>query len=270
MKPNRFLCTLRSGGRVIGPFIMIPSPELVEIAGHAGFDFVIIDMEHGPVSYEGAADMCRAADAVEITPIIRVQENNPKLILRALEVGAKGLLIPWVNNRREAEQVVSAAKCYPDGQRGWAPITRGYDYGRLGAERSDVLQYVNEHIAVCLQIETREGVNNREEICSVDGVDLIFVGPGDLSQSLGVPGRFTAPVVEEAVLEVIECARRHGKAAGVFTGTDPDWVRKWSKAGAQMLSPFADTNQVFTDWAREAKAFRTYQAEPDAQGDTEP
>ena len=264
MKPNTFRTAIHNGQRVVGPFIMIPAPELVEIAGHAGFDFVVIDMEHGPITYESAANMCRAADAVEITPIIRVQENNPKFILRALEVGAKGLLIPWVNNRQEAEQVVSAAKCHPEGQRGWAPITRGYDYGKVGTERQDFLRYVNEHIAICLQIETREGVQNREEICSVEGVDLIFLGPGDLSQSLGVPGEFTSPIVEDAMQQVVECAHRHRKAAGVFTGTDLAWAQKWVNAGVEMLSPFADVYKVFADWTWEANAFQLRQTQPGA------
>jgi 4-hydroxy-2-oxoheptanedioate aldolase len=259
VKPNRLRTALKKGQRVVGPFIMIPAPELVEIAGHAGFDFVVIDMEHGPITYESAANLCRAADAVDITPVIRVQVNDQKFILRALEVGAKGLLIPWVNTRQEAEQVVWAAKCYPEGMRGWAPITRGYDYGKVGTERADFLQYVNEHIAILLQIETREGVENREEICAVEGVDLIFLGPGDLSQSLGVPGQFTSPVVEDAMLQVIECAHRHGKAAGVFTGTDLAWAQKWVNAGVELIAPFADVYKVFADWTWEAKAFRLRQ-----------
>lgn len=241
---------------MVGVFCTLPSPGLVEVAAKAGFDFAIIDMEHGGISYETAENMCRAADAGGITPIIRIQENGPKWILRALEIGALGLLVPWVNSREEAESAAAASRYCPDGERGWAPITRGMDYGLAGTEDPDFLQNANREIMVIVQIETKEAVANADEICSVPGVDLIFIGPGDLSQSLGLPGQFTHPTVEAAIERVIATAKRRGKPTGIFCGTDLDWARKWVDAGVQFLTPFVDSYKVFVDWRWEAKAFR--------------
>jgi 4-hydroxy-2-oxoheptanedioate aldolase len=215
VRPNKTKRLIASGKPAIGGFLMIPSPEIVEIMGYAGLDFVIIDTEHGPADNQTVAHLIRAADAADITPIVRVRwVSDPSLILRALDLGAQGVQVPMIEDAATAARVVASARYHPLGRRGLA----GVRAARFGAD--DLPRYVevaNEEIMVVCQIETATGVANVKEIAAVPGVDVIFVGPVDLSQSLGYPGQRQHPVLGKAMEQVFSACRAAGVPCGTLT-----------------------------------------------------
>jgi len=252
---NKVKEDLEAGKVVIGPFMLSSAPILVELAGYAGFDFVIIDMEHTSTDFIVAERMILAANASGIVPGIRVPENRPTHILRALEIGAKIIDVPLIDKKVDAEAVVQAAKYFPIGERGCAPITRGNYYGSRG-NVEETLKIANEETLLMVQIETKQGVEDVEEICSVDYIDIIFIGPADLSQSLGIPGQYDNPLFENSIKKVIRTARKHGKYAGLFVPGDLEEGKRWVDEGAQLLTPFADYYQIYRQWKDYAEEYK--------------
>ncbi len=214
---NELKRKLARGEVALGTFITLNCPDLVEIAGLAGFDFCIIDTEHGPGDAESIQHMLRAAELRGITPIVRVTNPEATTILRTLDVGAAGIQAPQVNSRKTAEDVVRFAKYFPKGERG-ACLTRSSRYGFV----EGVAQYfeeANRETMVILHCENKQGLECLDEIASVEGVDVVFVGPYDLSQSFGIPGQIYHPVMVEAVAKALAIAERAGKPAGIFVSS---------------------------------------------------
>ena len=229
-------------GTAVGPFMRIASPALVEVCGNAGFDFVIIDAEHGPFSMETAESLVRAADYIGISPVIRVLANDPTLIQRALDVGAEGVQVPQICNREDALAVVKAAHFNPEGLRGVCRYTRAAEYSHM--DKFEYFKKANEKVVVIIHIEGEEGVRNIDEIIAVDGLDIIFIGPYDLSQSLGVPGDINNPLVEEKMKEVLEKARKAGVVVGTFVD-DIESAQKWIELGVQYISYSVDVGIIY-------------------------
>ena len=210
---NKLKQKLLQGGTAIGIFITCDVPDLVEIAGISGFDFVIIDTEHGPLSVEATQDLIRAAELRGITPITRVTEHSETTILRSLDVGAHGIQVPQVNNRETAEKVVQSAKYFPTGSRGLA-MPRASDFGIMNP--LDYFKKANEETLIVVHCENIYGLDNLEEIVKVPEVDVIFLGPFDMSQSMGIPGEIYHPKVQDAAQRVLKLSKAAGKAAGIF------------------------------------------------------
>lgn len=223
---------LKAGEVVVGPFCIVPSLAMVEAAGLAGMDFVIIDTEHGPIDISKAEDMCRAADAVGIAPVVRVGENHHWLILRALDIGSAGVEIPQINDLASARLAVESAKYAPIGDRGLSIFTRGGDYGLLGPKHT---QKLNEDQTVIVHIEGVRGVKNLDEILTVDGIDVMFLGPYDLSASLGIPGQVEDPRVEKLMREAAAKTKAAGKVVGSYA-KDAAMARRLIDMGVQFLS----------------------------------
>ena len=190
MAENLLKNKLSNGDVAIGPFVNLSSGALIEIAAYSGFDFVILDTEHGPLDIPTCEDLCRVAHGVDITPIVRVRENDPAQILRALDIGAGGVQVPQICNKADAEAVVRSAKYSPLGMRGVSPYTRA---ARYFADGGTIFERLNASSMILIHIEGVEGLENLEEIISVPGLDVIFLGPYDLSQSLGIPGQVNDP-----------------------------------------------------------------------------
>ena len=205
---------LRAGETVIGPFVIIPSVPLVDTLGYSGMDFCIIDTEHGPISQESATDLVIAAQGVGVAPIIRVGDNDERLILRALDVGSEAVQVPQINDVRDAEAVVHAAKYAPLGERGLSIFTRAGNYFKDGG--GDHTNRQNDETMTVVHIEGKRGLDNLESIMTVDGIDVLFLGPYDISQSLGVPGDVRNAVVEGALREATDKARSQGRAVGSY------------------------------------------------------
>jgi len=235
--------TLNEGKVVFGPFMKFTDPAAVEIMGFAGFDFVIIDAEHGPISIETAQNMIRAAEAVNITPIIRVGDNNETSILRALDIGAQGIEIPQINSKPDAMRAVKSVKYSPQGERGVCRYVRAANYSSM--DKFKYFKYANEETMIIIHIEGVEGINNLDEILSVPGIDVIFIGPYDLSQSLGIPGEVSHPLVTEKMKEVVSKCKENKVAVGTFVD-DIKTAKSWVSLGVQYMSFSVDVGILYT------------------------
>ena len=213
MLSNPMKHKLLAGEPAFGVSVMFPSPQVVDIIGRLGFDWVLIDCEHGSISIESVELMVLAAEAAGITPIARPSTNSPEAIGQLMDRGVMGVQVPHVNTAEDARRAVAAVKYHPMGDRGLAAGVRSSAYG-YGLSMSDYAEESNRETLVCVQLEEGEAVRNVEEIMGVEGVDVLFVGPSDLSQSLGYPGRPETPVVREAMEHVFSTVRAAGRVSG--------------------------------------------------------
>lgn len=217
---------------MLGVFCNLPSPALVEMLGFQGFDFAIIDAEHGVQDLETCEHMVRAAEVSGTTSIVRIAVNLPQNILRYLDAGAMGVQIPMVNTRAEAEAVVQAVKYPPLGGRGLATI-RASGYG-IPMPLADYVKLANGEVLIVVQVETVQAVRNVQEIVAVEGIDVVFVGPTDLSASMGYVGQTGHPQVRSTIEQVGRMAVAAGKAAGTIARDAEDYEH-WRQAGFQYL-----------------------------------
>lgn len=247
MLENLLKKRLREGKTAFGAFSVIPSPEAVEILGIAGFDFVILDAEHGPASPETLQQLVRAAESRRLTPIVRVADSRPATLLRALDVGSQGIQVPQVTSLDEARSIVSGSKYHPLGKRGLA-IPRSGAYGAIAPE--EYFHRANEETLIVVQCESLEGLEALDEVLTEPQIDVVFFGPFDMSQSLGIPGQVHHEKVEEAAREVLRLARKHGKAAGTFL-LDGDEARRKAEEGFQYITINLEATLLFQACRRE-------------------
>lgn len=207
-KYNRVKACRLAGGTAVGTWVQIAAPEIVEAAGYQGFDFVIIDMEHGHFGFDTAHQMVRAADAAGVAPVVRVPALDESAILKVLDMGAMGVLVPGVSTRQDAERAVRAAKYAPWGTRGACPWTRATGYETADWQRH--AEWSNAETMVWLLVEGTAGVDNFDDILAVPHVDALMMGPFDLSQSLGVAGQLEHPRLSAALATMAEKAAARG------------------------------------------------------------
>jgi 2-keto-3-deoxy-L-rhamnonate aldolase RhmA len=198
MKKNLMKEKLRAGKPVYGVSVMIPSPQIVEMIAAAGFDWVLLDCEHGTMTLESVELMAMAAEASGITAIARPVSRSAEHILQVLDRGVMGVQVPHVNTATEAREVVAAVKFHPLGKRSIAAGTRAAVYDALGS-LAEYVKAANDATLIAVQIEDKEAVVNLDELLKVDDIDVFFVGPSDLSQSMGFPGDPKAPPVAQAI-----------------------------------------------------------------------
>ncbi len=214
MQPNRMKARFAAGQPAFGLSVMIPSPQVVEMAGGLGFDWVLIDCEHGTVAMESMELMVMAAEAAGVTPIVRPRSNSASDILMAMDRGAAGVQIPHINTAEEARAAVAAVKFHPQGGRSLAAGTRASGYGLRGS-MAEFTAAANRETLVCIQIEDEAALPNVDEILKVQGVDVFFIGPSDLSQSMGHPGDPKAPRVAKAIEETLAKIVAAGRTPGM-------------------------------------------------------
>jgi 4-hydroxy-2-oxoheptanedioate aldolase len=244
---------LENKSNVIGPFMKLSSPPVVEIAGLAGFDFVIIDCEHGPLNMLEAENMIRAAHLANMSAVVRVGENNPNMISRALDIGADAVEIPQISTKEDALNAVKASKFSPLGERGVCRYVRAAKYSSM--DKSEYFKYANENTLVIIHIEGMEGIENLDKILEVDGIDVIFIGPYDLSQSLGIPGDVNNIKVEEKMKEVVNKASAKGKIVGTFVD-DIESAKKWKSLGIQYMSYAVDVGIIYDSFKKITEGFK--------------
>jgi len=242
MKKNHLKKALKDGKIVFGPFLKFTDPAVVEIMGFAGFDFVIIDAEHGPISIQNAQNMIRAAEIANITPVIRVSNNDEALILRALDIGAQGIEIPQINSRSDAARAVKSVKYSPQGERGVCRYVRAANYSSM--DEFEYFKSANDETMIIAHIEGVEGINNLDEILSVPGIDVIFIGPYDLSQSLGIPGEISHSLVKEKMKEVVLKCEKNKVVVGTFAD-DIKTAKFWVSLGVQYMSFSVDVGILY-------------------------
>lgn len=210
---------LHSGSPALGVSIMIPSPQLVEMIGKLGFDWVLIDCEHGTINPETVETLAVAATSVGLTPIARPRTKDPADIQQVMDRGVMGVQVPHIITADDARAVVEAVKYHPVGTRGIAAGTRPASYG-FGISQSEYVEEANRETLVCVQFEDKESLDHVDEILQVDHIDIFFVGPADLSQSLGYPGQYDEPTVATAIDQTFKAIVGAGKIAGTSTSTD--------------------------------------------------
>lgn len=225
---NRLKASLRAGARVFGLLSSVPSPLLVEMLGYAGYDFVILDMEHVCLNPETLENMVRAAECSGLTPLVRVPGVAPDAILRALDCGAQGVVVPHVRSAGDAQAVVRASRYHPLGMRG---ISGGRTTGFGTLSLPEYFARANAEVMVVLMIEDEEGVEAIDEIVQVPGVDLVLEGAMDLSQSLGVPTQVQHPQVQGALERIAQSCLEHS-VAFCAVPRQPGELQRMSDLGA--------------------------------------
>jgi len=233
MRTNKTKKKLSSDQAVFGCFLRYPSAALVEVLGYQDWDFIVFDGEHGMVDPSDCENMVRAAELQDVTPIVRVTTNSPPVILRYMDTGAQGLHIPWINSRLEAEQAVKSVKYEPLGIRGLAS-SRAADYGQA-ISFGEYVNKANKETLVVIHIETAEAVEQLPEILTVEGLDVIFIGPTDLSHSLGVPGQTDHPIVKTAMEKITEAVSETDLDLGIMV-SDAQAAQEWRERGARYIT----------------------------------
>jgi 2-keto-3-deoxy-L-rhamnonate aldolase RhmA len=251
MSKGKLKKRLKNGETVIGTFSGIPSPSLVEAIGYSGIDFIVIDTEHGPVEIQTAENIVRAVEITGMTPIIRVPGNESHLILRALDIGAHGVQVPHVSTKDEAELAIEYSKYHPQGKRGLSPFTRAGKYG-LAAENHTTR--INEDVMVVVNIEGIEGVQNLNEITAVPDIDVIFIGPYDLSQSLGKPGQVDDPEVVKLIKDNVKIIKNNGKSCGSFA-RDKKYLEILVDCGVQYITYMVDSAMILQSYKNLKESF---------------
>lgn len=240
---------LSAGERLLGTFLRINSPELVEIMAFAGFDFVIIDFEHGTMGIESLAHLVRAAETAGISPLVRVAQNSDIDIFKALDSGAEGIVVPRVNSAKEAQRAVAAAKFSPAGARGACPRVRAGHYTAIPAE--EYFSAANQTTCVILLIESPEGVAAVPEILRLSEVDAVMLGASDLSHAAGVPGQLDHPLVRTKIKAVADSAAVHKTAVG-RVARDIEEARKFIGEGVKFLV-YSGDETIFYEACRDAR-----------------
>jgi len=231
MMRNDLLERMRSGQSVFGTFLNSGSVVLTEVIGMAGYDFVLIDSEHGPTGVMENRELVMAAEYRGCPPIVRVPNSSSDAILKTLDIGAHGIMVPRVNTPEEAKRVAQAARYYPQGCRGVAS-TRAADYGFTPLV--DYFAAANRRNLVAVQCEDVACLPNLDAIAATDGIDVIFVGPYDLSSSMGQPGKVGYEYIKDTVDAVLAATAKHGKLAGIFT-KDPAEARRYAEMGMRFI-----------------------------------
>jgi 4-hydroxy-2-oxoheptanedioate aldolase len=235
MRRNEIAKIIAGGGTVLNGWLAIANSFSAELMAHQGFDAVTIDLQHGPVDFEAAVGMLQAISTTAAVPMVRVPWNEPILTAKLLDAGAYGIICPMINSKAEAEALVNYCRYPPRGARSFGP-NRALLYG--GA---DYWQHANEEVLLFAMVETRQAVKNVEEIISVDGLNGIYVGPSDLSLSMGKTPTLDPqdPEVLAAIKTVCTVTRKSGKIAGVHTDGAKTALRRFSE-GYQLCTILSD------------------------------
>jgi len=232
---NNFKRAIAAGQQQLGLWSSLSSNYTVEVIAGAGYDWLLIDTEHSPNDLESVLTQLQAVAPYSTHPIVRVAWNDTVLIKRYLDAGAQSLLVPFVQNADEARAAVAATRYPPMGVRGVAGTTRANRFGRV----PNYARRAHEELCVLLQVETKQALDNIEEICAVEGVDGVFVGPADLHASLGYPGETGNPAVVPMIEDAIRRIRKAGKAPGVLTSAEAE-VRRYIEAGCLFTAVGSD------------------------------
>ncbi len=232
---NRFKRMLAQPRTAFGAWLMSAHPTITEAMGCAGFDFLVVDMEHTPVDTPQLVDHLRALDAAGCAGIVRLPWNDMVMVKRALDAGAQSLMLPFVQNAEEARRGVAYTRYPPEGVRGVAGSQRASRFATV----ADYLRQANANVGVVVQIETLDALSRLPEIAAVPGVDGIFIGPSDLAASMGLLGDIANPKVQAKLEEGAKLCRAAGKSCGIIGGT-PEMVARFAGYGYHWIAIGSD------------------------------
>lgn len=239
---NKLIRAIKENGNAVGTFLGVSTPAIVEILGYTGIDFVVIDTEHGPYDTMPVCDLIKAADGRGMAPVVRVADVTHKEIQWAVDNGAEGIIIPCLKSKDDFKRAVELCKFPPLGSRGFMKA-RGSGFGNEEWASGTIEEYMhnsNEKVLLLPQCETREALENIEEIVNIEGIDGIFIGPFDLSISMGIPGQFDAPEFRQAVNIVLNTCKDAGKLCMVFTNSIEE-TREYMDQGFDAVANSIDT-----------------------------
>ena len=238
MKSNPLKKALSENRQTYGSWVTLSHPLIPEILAPAGFDWLVVDMEHSSIGLNELYQLIISIEANSMVPLVRVGENNPNLIKRVMDAGSYGVVIPNVNNARDTKNAVNAVKYPPEGTRG-VGLYRAQKYGRNFEEYK---KWLSEESVVIVQIEHINAVKNIDEIFTTPGIDAFMIGPYDLSGSLGRPGEFDDPAFVEALKKVNAAAERYNIPAGFHSvSSNPQEARRRIEQGYRFLAFSLDT-----------------------------
>lgn len=250
---NNLKARLRRGEQLLGTMITtFASADLPKVLQVCGFDFAVIDCEHGAFTTREAADLICVARAISLPIIVRIPELRREHALKFTEMGANGLLLPNTESAEQARQLVDFTKYAPLGHRGVSLSRPHTDFVKQNGP--EYMARANEENILLCQIESREGVRNIGEIMAVDGIDVALIGPNDMSQDYGILGQYDSPELTDAFGRVIDAARAHGKFSGVHFGSSAP-LRKWLGSGLTMNMWNSDLG-LLTNGAKELSTLR--------------
>ena len=237
MISRTFKTRLKNGESLYGTFVKMNCPTAVEILGHSGLDFIIIDGEHAPCDQNNLENLIRAADYVNLPVIVRVPFADDVNVLKALDIGAAGVQLPGIETVAQAGDIVKASKYAPVGRRGLSFAQRSACYGTL--DKQEYMRDSNAHVVNVVHIENRAMAEQAGALCQIEDIDVLFIGPMDLSQSYGHPGNPSVPEVQAAIAHIIETAKKYKKPLGIFVGT-AEAAQKYKAMGVQYLAVGSD------------------------------
>ena len=255
MNPFKQLLDARARKTPVGTWVMSASPIVAEAVGMAGFDWGVLDMEHTPLDLMGLVHMLQAVGNTPMLPVVRVPWNDTVLVKRVLDAGAATLLFPFIQDAEEAARAVAATRYPPEGVRGMAGMSRGSRFGTT----PDYFRTANSRVCTLVQLETREAVANLEAIAAVPGVDALFVGPADLSGTMGHVGQLTHPEVMTLMADAARRAQRLGKPIGTVGG-NPETVAQYRAMGYDYVAVASDLGLVMHAAQAAAQALRAIDA----------
>lgn len=261
MQKNELLARWRRGERTLGTWLSLANTHSAEALAHAGYDWLCCDLQHGLLDYTDLRNMLPAITGRGVTPLVRVPWNEPYEIMKVLDLGAAGVIVPLVNTAAEAQQAVWACRYPPDGGRSFGPIRAALAGGRGYAREA------NQEIACIAMIETQEGLDALDAIAATPGLDGIYIGPSDLALALGLPaqGDTDEPIHASAVARILAACRTHGIAAGIHTST-VQYARRYYEMGFNFVNVGGDVGFMLRAAAED---LQTVRAEP-AGSATEP
>lgn len=249
MKPNAIKQDVLAGKTIAGAMIFeFFSPGISAILANAGCRFVLYDMEHSGLGYETLKWLFATCRGLPIEPMVRVPRGEYTWLARALDLGARGVMIPMVESREQAVSIVQACRYPGAGRRGAAFGFAQCDY--WGGDVGEKIRASHERTMVIAQIETEHGLENVDDIAAVEGIDVLWVGHFDLSNFMGIPGQFADPRFDTAMRNVVAACRRHGKAAG-FMATDAAWITRAKEMGYTMIASGTDNGLLQQAFAQQ-------------------
>jgi 2-keto-3-deoxy-L-rhamnonate aldolase RhmA len=242
------------GGIFAGAWCNLGSSLTTEMTALAGFDWVLIDMEHGSADYESLVYQAQAVGGSNTAPIVRIAWNETPRFKRVLDLGVSGVMVPYVNTREEATQVARSMRYPPEGIRGVASQNRA---GGFGFSFPEYFPKANDNLLTVVQIETEQGVENSEAIAGVEGIDVLFVGPLDLSVSMGIPRGFDKPKFRNALAQVVESAHKNGKQAGILLASE-EQLEQTVEDGFTFIAIGSDGGLVAAGMRKYMEAFKKF------------
>lgn len=234
---NKFKEKLKRGIEVLGTWSVFDSPSVAEVLAIGGFDFIIIDLEHGPADMITATNIVRSTESLGCSPLIRVPKNEDWMILRALESGCHGIVVPQINSVLDAKRAIEAIFYHPKGNRGFSPFTRSGHYGNEDSIK--LSENHNANTVSCLLVESKEGIDDLDNICSLHDIDIVYLGIYDISQSIGHPGDSNKSELIKILKSSVQIISQHSIAPGLLVQNVDD-VKRYREWGAKMFAYKAD------------------------------